>query len=54
MRKRAQRQAVSDRAVARDEMQRAAAGFPSLAAPADPFRFRLPALNGEHIAGRLG
>ena len=35
-------------------MQRAAAGFPSLAAPARAIRLRLPALNGEHIAGRLG
>ena len=35
-------------------MQRAAAGLPSFAAPARALGLRLPALDRQHIAGRLG
>src|SRR5277367_5507208 len=35
-------------------MERAATGFPFLAAPADPIGLRLPALDGQDIARRLG
>ena len=51
---RAQRQAVADRTVAWNQMQRAAAGLPFLAAPAMLLRLRLPALDRQHVSGRLG
>ena len=35
-------------------MQRAAAGLPSFAAPARALGLRLPALDRQHVAGRLG
>ena len=54
IRQRAQRQPIADRAVAGNEMQRAAAGFPFLAAPARFLSLGLPALNRQHISGRLG
>ncbi len=53
MRKGAQRQAVADGAVARDQMERAATGLPFLAAPADAIGLRLPALDGQNISRRL-
>ena len=51
---RAKRQAIADRAVAGHEKERAAPRLPLLAAPVGPRRLRLPALNRQHIAGRLG
>ena len=52
--KRAERQAIADRAVAGREVEAAAAGLPYLAAPPSPGRLRLPALDRQHVAGRLG
>ncbi len=54
MGQRAQRQAIADRAIAGDEIERSPPRLPVLAAPAPPLRLRLPALDRQHIAGGLG
>ena len=51
---RAQGQAIADRAVAGNQVERAAAGLPFLTAPAMRVRLCLPALDRQHVSGRLG
>ena len=51
---RAQRQAVTDRTVAGDQMEHAAPRLPFFAAPVRSVGLRLPALDRQHVSGWLG